>query len=124
MQKYTLLLGAILAALAVGLGAFGAHALQDFLEQTGRSETYETAVKYQFYHSLALLLLGILMFRVNDVLLQYAGVSLVLGILLFCGSLYLICFTGFSKLGMVAPVGGLLFILGWLLLAAGIYRGL
>ncbi len=124
MQKYILIIGALAAALAVGLGAFGAHALSGFLENSGRQDTYETAVKYQFYHSLALLLIGAVMFRIEDALLPYAGMAMILGIIFFSGSLYLICFTGAAKLGMVAPVGGLLFIIGWLLLAGGIYRGL
>jgi uncharacterized membrane protein YgdD (TMEM256/DUF423 family) len=124
MQKFILIAGGLLAALAVGFGAFGAHALENFLRETNRLETYETAVKYQFYHALGLLILGLLMFRINDVSLHYAGVSLMLGILLFSGSLYLICFTGYTRLGMITPLGGLLFILGWLFLVVGIYRGL
>ena len=114
----------VLLALAVGFGAFGAHALQTFLAETKRLETYETAVKYQFYHALGLLIVGLLMFRIHDVWLQYAGLSLISGILIFSGSLYLICFTGFARLGMVTPLGGLLLILGWLLLVGGIYRGM
>jgi uncharacterized membrane protein YgdD (TMEM256/DUF423 family) len=124
MQKFILVTGGLLLALAVGFGAFGAHALQSFLTETKRLETYETAVKYQFYHALGLLLVGLLLFRIQDVWLQYAGMSLMLGILLFSGSLYLICFTGFTRLGMITPLGGLLLILGWLLLVGGIYRSM
>jgi len=122
MQKLFLLLAAILGALSVGLGAFGAHALERMLEASGRADTYETAVKYQFYHVLALLAIGLLMFRIDQPLLTYAGWSFIAGIIIFSGSLYVLCLTGVTKWGAVTPIGGLAFIAGWVLLFVAVYR--
>ncbi len=116
MQKTILMSGAIFGALAVAFGAFGAHALKVMLEAAGRTDTFETAVKYQFYHALALLLVGVFMQRNQDVLLGYSGITFIIGTIIFSGSLYMICFTGVTRWGAVAPVGGLAFIVGWILL--------
>lgn len=124
MHKVFLSLGAILAATGVALGAFGAHALQKLLEESGRLDTYETAVRYQFYHALGLLAIGLLVYRQESILLTYAGWTMFGGVLLFSGSLYILCLTGFTKLGMLAPVGGLLLIIGWVLMTAGVLRNL
>ncbi len=124
MQKLFLIAGAVLGALAVALGAFGAHALSDMLEASGRTDTFETAVKYQFFHALALLLLGVLMFNIKNAWMNYAGYSWLGGVIIFSGALLLICFTGITKFGMVAPIGGLLLIAGWVLLAIGTAKGL
>ncbi|SMB98095.1 protein of unknown function DUF423 [Hymenobacter roseosalivarius DSM 11622] len=119
--RLILQIAALLGALGVGIGAFGAHGLRKMLEETGRFDTFETAVRYQFYHTLALLAVGILLAMRPDI----RGLSLTAwlflgGILLFSGSLYTLCFTGITKMGAVAPIGGLLLIAGWLrlLLAA------
>ncbi|MGY2131990.1 DUF423 domain-containing protein [Hymenobacter sp. HD11105] len=106
---------ALLGALGVAIGAFGAHGLRKMLEDTGRFDTFETAVRYQFYHTLALLAVGLLLAVRPDI----RGMSLTAwlflgGILLFSGSLYTLCFTGITKMGAVAPIGGLLLIAGWL----------
>ncbi len=122
MQKFILLTAASLGALSVMIGAFGAHALQATLEAGGRTATFETAVKYQFYHTLALLLIGLLMFRVQDKLLDYAALSMMGGILVFSGSLYILCLSGIRWLGAVTPVGGLLFIIGWVLLLVAVAK--
>jgi len=122
MQKFVLIAAAALGALSVMIGAFGAHALQSTLETQGRVDTFETAVKYQFYHTLALLAIGLLMFRVQDKLLDYAALSMMGGILIFSGSLYILCLSGLRWLGAVTPVGGLLFIVGWVLLAIAIAK--
>ena len=124
MQKLFLLSGAISGALAVGIGAFGAHALKATLQAAGRLDVYETAVKYQFYHALALVLTGILAFRIEDKLLNYSGYSFLAGTIIFSGSLYILCLSGVSKWGAVTPFGGLLLIAGWILLFAAISRGL
>lgn len=128
-MKIMLQAGGILGALAVGIGAFGAHALKASLEASGRAETFETAVKYQFYHALALVLIGLLLGRAEAgdpslggvKLLNWSGYAFAAGVLIFSGSLYIICFTGITKFGVVAPIGGLLMIAGWVLLflAAG-----
>ncbi|MEQ9443873.1 MAG: DUF423 domain-containing protein [Cyclobacteriaceae bacterium] len=122
MQKFVLITASALGALSVMIGAFGAHALQATLEAQGRLDTFETAVKYQFYHTLALLLIGLLMFRIQDKLLDYAALSMMGGILIFSGSLYILCLSGMRWLGAVTPIGGLLFIAGWILLLLAITR--
>lgn len=113
--RLILQLAALLGGLGVAIGAFGAHGLRKMLEETGRFDTFETAVRYQFYHMLALLAVGILLALRPDI----RGLSLTAwlflgGILLFSGSLYTLCFTGITKMGAVAPIGGLLLIAGWL----------
>ena len=104
----------VLGALGVGLGAFGAHGLEAILVENGRLDTFQTAVNYHFYHTLALLGIGIL----ASVKPQWKGFSftawcMILGILIFSGSLYVLSLTGITWLGATAPLGGLSFILGW-----------
>lgn len=103
-------LGALLAFLGVALGAFGAHALGDTLTPA-RLETYETAVRYQMFHALGLLALGALPERA-----QRAAPWLFIGSLVFSGSLYVLVFSGASLLGAVAPIGGVLQLIGWAVL--------
>jgi uncharacterized membrane protein YgdD (TMEM256/DUF423 family) len=123
MQKQTsLLLGAIAGGLAVAIGAFGAHALKPFLMETGREATFELAVRYQFYHALALLATGLLTNETSRKVLHYSSLSFVLGIVFFSGSLYVLSFTGIKMLGAVTPFGGVFFILGWVLLGVGVYK--
>jgi uncharacterized membrane protein YgdD (TMEM256/DUF423 family) len=106
---------AIFGAIAVGIGAFGAHGLKSMLEASGRLETFETAVKYHFYHSLALFSLGLLAFvKPNWKKLPLSFWGFTLGILIFSGSLYVLCLSGISWLGAITPLGGVAFILGWL----------
>ena len=112
-QKTILLIATALGALTVAIGAFGAHALAKMLESTGRVDTFETAVKYQMYHTLALLAVGLLLFRVEQPALQVAAWCFFLGILIFSGSLYVLCATGITWLGAITPIGGTLFIVGW-----------
>lgn len=121
-QKLFLILGSALGGLAVMIGAFGAHALKHILESSGRTETFETAVKYQFYNALALILLGILMFNLKHQLFDYAGYSFIIGTLVFSGSLYVLCITGITKFGMITPIGGLFLIAGWIFLLVGIVK--
>lgn len=116
MHKLFLILSSISGILAVGLGAFGAHALKDKLTAEGTLQTFQTAVQYQFYHTLALLGVALLLTKFQNPWLTYAGHSMTFGIVLFSGSLYLLCFTGIKWLGAITPIGGLLFILGWLFL--------
>jgi uncharacterized membrane protein YgdD (TMEM256/DUF423 family) len=122
MAKLFLILGSILGGTGVMIGAFGAHALKNLLESTGRMETFETAVKYQFYHALALILLGILMDSHQHSYYQYSGYSFTIGTLIFSGSLYILCLTGITKFGMVTPIGGVLMIVGWIFLLLAIIK--
>ncbi|MDF2159344.1 DUF423 domain-containing protein [Algoriphagus sp. CAU 1675] len=106
---------AILGALAVGIGAFGAHGLKASLMASGRLETFETAVKYHFYHSLALFLIGILsLIKPTWKTLSSSSVLMILGILIFSGSLYVLSLSGITWLGAITPLGGIAFILAWL----------
>ena len=118
-QRTCLMAGALLAMLGVGLGAFGAHAFKATLEAVGRADTFETAVRYQFYHAFGLLLLGVLMQLKPQIAksLGYAAWIMLVGVLIFSGSLYLICFTGVTMWGAVAPIGGTLLLISWGLLA-------
>lgn len=124
MQKLFLLIGALSGAIAVMVGAFGAHALKAKLLETGRLEVYETAVKYQFYHALALLLLGILMFKVQHKLLDYSGIAFIVGMVIFSGSLYILCLTNVPRWGAVTPIGGLALIAGWILLFVALLKAI
>ena len=123
MQKQaSLLAGAIIGGLAVAIGAFGAHALKQFLVDAGREDTFQLAVRYQFYHALALLATGLTMTQSSGKALRYGSLCFVLGVIIFSGSLYGLCFTGVRMLGAITPLGGVFFILGWALLAIGVYK--
>lgn len=120
--KLFLLLGSVNAFLAVMLGAFGAHALRARIE--GRLlEVFQTGSEYHFYHALGLLLIGLLARSYPDSRLIFAsGALMMLGIVLFSGSLYAMSITGARWLGAITPVGGLGFLAAWLLLAAAVLR--
>ena len=105
-------IGGFSAFLAVGLGAFGAHALKDRLIDSGLLSTWETASQYHLIHSIAMLL----PWSMGPGRLKPA-VFFLIGIFLFSGSLYLLAFTGIRWLGMITPLGGVSFLAGWLLLA-------
>ena len=121
-MKFFIQAGAILGLIGVALGAFGAHALRTMLDATGRAATFETAVKYQFYHALTLVLVGILMQLFGSTnpatakLLGWAGNSFLIGTVIFSGSLYVLCLTGITWLGAITPLGGVALIAGWALL--------
>lgn len=122
MHKTFLLLGSASAALAVMLGAFGAHSLKNTLSPQMLT-VYHTAVEYHFYHALGLLLIGLIARGMPDTALTaWAGGLMLAGILLFSGSLYLLSITGVRWLGAITPLGGMAFIAAWLLLALGACR--
>ena len=118
-----LVLGALFALLAVMAGAFGAHGLRGVIDERGL-EVFQTAVTYQIYHSLALILVAILpVAGLSRRLLGVAASFFVAGILLFSGSLYLLVLTDLRWIGPVTPVGGIGFMVGWILvLMAGFRR--
>ena len=126
LSKYFISIAAFLGALTVALGAFGAHALKAVLSPAALI-TYETAVRYQMYHVVALLITGILMNKAaspkEQKLLSRAGLFFIDGIVLFSGSLYFIVakpFLGIEGLpwvGVITPMGGLLWMVAWVLLA-------
>lgn len=121
--KLFIALGALLCAGAVAAGAFGAHALKARLAPDLLA-VYRTAVEYHFYHALGLVLVGCVATRLADATLAAASGWLMLaGIVLFSGSLYLLAVTGTRWLGAVTPLGGLAFIVAWVLLAVAALRG-
>ena len=129
-----LLLGAMFGGLSVGLGAFAAHGLDKVFVEKYAGQTrvvagetvplskkflgdFKTGAEYQMSHSLALLAVGLLAQRRASVRLVIAGVAFTLGIVLFSGSLYVLTLSGVTKWGMVTPLGGVAFLVGWLALA-------
>ena len=121
MHKKYLSLGAILAAIAVALGAFGAHGLKKIVPSE-TVQTFQTGVQYQMYHALALVLTGLLYEKCSPKFARMSGLLFLLGIILFSGSLYVVTAgratetAGLDKAGIITPVGGLAFIAGWLFL--------
>lgn len=120
--KLFLLAASLLLALAVMLGAFGAHALKNRLP-SDMLAVYQTAVQYHFYHALGLLLIGVLALQFpTSMWLRAAGGLMLAGVALFSGSLYVLSFTGARWLGAVTPLGGIAFIGAWLALAVAVVR--
>lgn len=121
-QKPLLVLAALFAGSSVAIGAFAAHALKAVLTQQALG-WMDTAVQYQQFHSLALLGVVLLWIRqpgLNH--LKYSAWCFVVGMVLFCGSLYLMAATDVRALGMVTPLGGLAFLLGWIVFAVTVWR--
>ncbi len=112
-MKLLLQLGSIFSLLSVAIGAFGAHALKARLVELGTVETFETAVRYQMFHSVGIFICALLMANFPKLELQTAGYSFAVGILIFSGSLYILSLTGIKWLGAITPLGGVAFILGW-----------
>jgi uncharacterized membrane protein YgdD (TMEM256/DUF423 family) len=111
----------ILLALAMVLGAFGAHALKAQLSPDWL-QVYETAVSYQFYNALGLLGIGLTLRFVNAPAVRWAAMLILVGIVLFSGSLYALTFGAPRPFGIVTPLGGLALITGWICFAAGVWR--
>ena len=127
MQKIFLILGAILAGLGVALGAFGAHGLKKIVPPETVA-SYQTGVQYQMYHAFALLIVVILSKRLSRSLINWSGAFFILGIVLFSGSLYLLASlkamnkVGVSGIGIITPIGGLMFLAGWIFLVVAIMK--
>ena len=115
-KDHFLLIASVSGMLAVALGAFGAHGLEKLVDAM-MLQRFHTGVEYQFYHSLALLLISILYKQIKNKYVYYAGYAFLLGIVLFSGSLYLYVLTQIKAFALVTPLGGLSFIVGWVLLA-------
>jgi len=114
-MKVLIILGAINAFLAVALGAFGAHGLEGKVEQK-YMETWQTAVQYQMFHAVGLLIVGVLLGKFPaSALLTWSGWLMLIGIILFSGSLYVLSLTKISILGAVTPFGGVSFLVAWVL---------
>jgi len=124
MAKLFLFLGSISAMLAVVFGAFGAHALKSRFDDYAMG-VFETAVQYHFYHSFALIIVGVVaLSQPQTALLKSSGYLFFVGLIIFSGSLYLLSLTGLRWLGAVTPLGGLAFIAGWACLAAASWKSL
>lgn len=127
MYKPFLITAALLAAIAVALGAFGAHALKEKLQATELA-IYETGVRYQFYHVFALLITGILYASFSNNSMLWSGRLFIAGIVLFSGSLYALTYilsTGQDQwkwIGAITPIGGLCFISGWIMMVMSIIK--
>jgi uncharacterized membrane protein YgdD (TMEM256/DUF423 family) len=121
MARWFLLIGSISAFMAVGAGAFGAHALKARLDPT-LLNAFEVGARYQIYHALALIGLAVLHARWPGSLLNVAGWLFVAGTVLFSGSLYLLSLTGLRWLGAITPIGGVAFLAGWLCLVVLAWR--
>jgi uncharacterized membrane protein YgdD (TMEM256/DUF423 family) len=117
-DKLFTIFGAMLGALGVAAGAFGAHGLKGWLTPEMLA-VFETGVRYHLIHALGLLAVAWASTRWASAVIRTAGWLFVAGILLFSGSLYAMCLTGVRGLGAITPIGGVAFILGWILLAWG-----
>ena len=115
MFKTGILLGTFLAFMTVVLGAFGAHALKEQLSAYGQS-VYDKAIFYQMFHSLAILFVSILQYSISDLDLSICIWLFFLGIILFSGSLYILALTNIKWLGAITPIGGMLFVVSWLII--------
>lgn len=122
MSSIFIQISAISGILAVALGAFGAHALKNRLDDYAQG-IYQTAVSYHFIHTLALLACAILLLHwPKSTALTAAAIAFIVGMLLFSGSLYTLSLTGIRGLGAITPIGGLAFIIGWGALFLAAYR--
>ena len=116
MAKFFLIAAAISGLLVVALGAFGAHALKEGLSPAAMA-VYKTAVQYQMFNTTTLLIIGLLALKFpSSSALRWSGFLIIGGVILFSGSLYAMSISGIRWLGMIAPIGGVLMLIGWLLL--------
>jgi uncharacterized membrane protein YgdD (TMEM256/DUF423 family) len=122
MVKFWLISASISGFLSVALGAVGAHALKNVLDEYGKS-VYEKAVHYQMFHTIALFAVGILQHLFKNTTFSVAGFGFWIGIVLFSGSLYLLAISGLKWLGVITPIGGLALLFGWLWLALTLFKG-
>lgn len=124
MQKLFLTIGSVAMALAVILGAFGAHSLKKILSEEMLT-IFKTGVAYHFYHAIGLLVIGIVARYLPDsALLSWSGWLMLAGIIVFSGSLYLLSVSGIRWLGAITPVGGLCFIASWILFAVTVWKNI
>jgi len=120
-SRRTLAIAGLLLALATISGAFGAHALKAQLSPD-RLQVYETAVRYHFFHALGLLGIGLALRFMNEPIIRWVAVLVILGIVLFFGSLYALTFGAPRPFGIVIPFGGVALIAGWICFAVGAWR--
>ena len=116
-----IIIGSALAAVAVAIGAFGAHGLKSRVSADDLV-IFETGVRYQMYHSLALILLGLIGVNFQSNIVQLPAILFLAGIIIFSGTLYLIPLTGLRWFGAITPIGGTALILGWIVLIFNLIR--
>jgi uncharacterized membrane protein YgdD (TMEM256/DUF423 family) len=121
MDRFFFAAGSLMAFLAVGLGAFGAHALKDRLSPD-MLNVFEVGVRYHMYHALGLLAVAWASTRWPEANLNAAGWAFIVGIVIFSGSLYLLSITDTRWLGAITPLGGLAFLIGWAILVWSVAR--
>lgn len=123
MARILMVWGSILAGLAVAGGAFASHALQQQLSERAL-EIFETGTKYQMYHALAILFVALVLssLETDSNLLKVAGYAFIVGIVLFSGSLYALSLSGIKLIGLITPIGGIAFLIGWGCLAFGVLQ--
>ena len=114
MFKIAIISGSFFALLSVVMGAFGAHLLKDTLTEYSKA-IYDKAVLYQIFHSIGILIITTIDYNLSEINLSISIWFFIFGILFFSGSLYLLALTDIKVLGAVTPIGGLLFILGWII---------
>ena len=117
MMNRLLIFGFLSGAMVVLLGAFGAHALEPHLIETGRLESYNTAVDYHFFHTFGIIVIWLTAVLTKNSKLKNAGWLMAGGMVCFSGSLYLLCFTGLKFWVWITPIGGVLLVFSWLLAA-------
>ncbi|OHP67626.1 hypothetical protein HMPREF2715_04180 [Staphylococcus sp. HMSC062A01] len=120
MMKLFIILGALCTMMSVGTGAFGAHGLEGKLSDKYMS-VWEKAVNYQMYHGLGLIIIGVIS-GTTSINVNWAGWLLFLGVVFFSGSLYILALTQIRILGAITPIGGVLFIAGWLMLIISTFK--
>ena len=120
-MKTFIVIGALLSAIGIALGAFGSHSLKTKLNPD-ELVVYDIATRYLMYHALGILSLGILAFNVPESVVEVPVILMLVVIVLFSGSLYLISIKGYTKLGVITPLGGTAFIVSWVLLAINIFK--
>ena len=120
MKSY-IAIGAILSAIGILFGAFGSHSLKSKLNPE-QLIVFDIATRYLMYHAIGIFSIGILAYSVPESVVKIPVFIMLIGILLFSGSLYLISLKGFSKFGIITPIGGTAFIVSWVLLAINIYK--
>ena len=122
-MKGYIIIASLFAALAILFGAFGSHALKERLSAQSL-EVYDIATRYLMFHALGIFLIALLGFQLPKESLEIPVIMMIVGTSIFSGSLYLIAMLDFKKLGMVTPIGGLLLIVSWLLLAYNTYKAI
>ena len=121
LAKKSLVLGSLLLALAVLIGAFGAHGLKNMVEPE-KLVTFETGVRYHFYHAFGLILLGLIQHNFQTLKLNASFWAFLIGILLFSFNCYLYVLTGTKTFAMIVPIGGVSFVVGWIMMSIGLLK--